>query len=119
LENNLLVNRVDFGKIRAYGLPNVPKIIVTIGFLAFKKSSRKMFEYLCSNLKGPSRKEIMEYIQLSKSTTEYWLKKLRNLNIISVKQGINEQHFLSKDLHSKICFTVKKIKNIDNLQKIN
>ena len=111
LEINSLIKFKEFGKIKAYAIPDVPSVIITIGFVALKASSRKLLHFLCKT-PGPSRIEIMEYLQMAKSTTDYWLKKLKKLQLlITEKDGVNK-HYLAKEYRSKICSTLKQFKTL-------
>ncbi|WP_371804303.1 ArsR family transcriptional regulator [Candidatus Lokiarchaeum ossiferum] len=114
LEINSLIKFKEFGKIKAYSLPEIPSVIITIGFVALKASSRKLLHFLCKT-PGPSRNDIMEHLQMAKSTTDYWLKKLKKLQLLfTEKEGVTK-HYLSKEYRTKICSTLKQFKTLINI----
>ncbi len=119
LEMNNLIKYIDFGKVRVYGVEIVPEIQIYIGFLAFKKSSRKILIFLCRNALGPKRSEIMEYISLSKSATIYWIKKLIKLRLIYVRINHVNHYYLSKHYKKIICTTMQDSQEINHISTKN
>ena len=81
LEFNI-IEYMSFGKIKAYGLKEIDKNIIMIGYVILKDSLRELLKFLLDHPNGAHLREISELLEKPKNSILYTLNKLKRLNIL-------------------------------------
>ncbi len=81
LEFNI-IEYLSFGKIKAYGLKDIDKRLILIGYVILKNSLREMLKFLLDHPNGSYLGDISELLGRPKNSTLYTLNKLKQLNIL-------------------------------------
>ncbi|WP_371804285.1 hypothetical protein [Candidatus Lokiarchaeum ossiferum] len=87
-----------FGKLKAYGLPEIPKVQIKIGFICLKTSFRHVLITLLTYPAGLSNMEIATSLNMAKNKAAYSIKELLKLGFLSIlpppgKKYVIHPHF--------------------------
>ncbi|WP_457918076.1 hypothetical protein [Candidatus Lokiarchaeum ossiferum] len=102
----------SFGKIKAYGIITVEPKAILLGFIVLKDSLRTLLIHLMSDPAGFELIELVHIISKPKNSVLYTLKKLKELNVLSISLGETKHYCIRHELLPKIDQTISRYNNI-------
>ncbi|QEE16418.2 hypothetical protein DSAG12_02248 [Promethearchaeum syntrophicum] len=95
LEFNI-IEYLSFGKIKAYGLIEIDKKLIMIGYVILKDSLRELLKCLLDHPNGSYLGEISELLGKPKNSTLYTLNKLKQLKILILSQDNKKKYSVDR-----------------------
>ncbi|MCK4797057.1 MAG: winged helix-turn-helix transcriptional regulator [Spirochaetes bacterium] len=105
----------SFGKIHAFGVADIQKINILIGFVMLKSNLRDILKLLVIRDEGLNQYELLKRLNIPKSTVNYALKKLIKRRIIEVKFDSTDEtkiYYLSFDSASIVQNSITQCKQL-------
>lgn len=89
-----VIEYLSFGKIKAYGLREIDKKLIMIGYVILKNSLRELLKCLLDHPNGAYLVEISELLEKPKNSTLYTLNKLKQMKILTLSSDKKKKYLV-------------------------
>ncbi len=105
-----VIEYLSFGKIKAYGLMDIDKKLIMIGYVILKNSLRELLKCLLDHPNGSYLGEISGLLGKPKNSTLYTLNKLKQLKILTLLQDNKKKYSVDMTFRQILNQTLEKHK---------